>query len=297
MTAVLPPTAVPITEPPIADEPGTLPTGTLPPGTEIAPGYRVLEHIRRGADLDVYEAWSAERYCRCVLKTPRPDHAEDAGTRRHLSREARLLCRLSHPHLVRGYAWLRPQRVLVTENLPGATLAHLLDTGGRLGVQDLAQLGLHLGSALRYLHGHGVLHLDLKPGNVIAAHGVAKLIDLSLARPPGRRAPGYGTLGYMAPEQVVGARLTAATDVWGLGLVLYEAATGVAPYRLPAQPTGLSELSAYESVLVRPRYRLRAHRRLPTEAAAVIDGCLELQPGDRPPLAEVAAALESLAAG
>jgi serine/threonine protein kinase len=265
------------------------------PGTEIAPGYRVIDHIRRGADLDCYEAWSTERYCRCVLKTPRPDRAEHPATLRHLSREARLLCRLSHPHLVRGYAWLRPQRVLATENLPGATLGHLLGTHGRLGVPDLAQLGLHLCSALRYLHDRDVLHLDLKPGNVIASYGVTKLIDLSLARPPGRRGPGYGTIGYMAPEQVAGARLTPATDAWGVGMVLFEAATGQAPYRFEDRDDELSSLSAYEAVLVRPRYRLRAHRRLPAAVASVIDGCLALQPRDRPAVADVAAALETLA--
>ena len=276
--------------------------GVLAPGAEIAPGYEVVEHVRRGADLDCYEVWSSERFCRCFAKTPRPDRADRAATLRHLRREARLLCRFAHPHLVRGYEWCSEPSVLITENLTGATLSYLLGEYGRLGVGDLAQLGLHLCSALRYLHGHGVLHLDVKPGNVVAADGVAKLIDLSLARRPGRCVPGYGTIGYLSPEQLVGVSVGPAADVWGLGLVLYEAATGVRAYH-PAPGGSRSELSArsgpsamsaYEAVLIRPHRRLRFHRRLPVPVASTIDACLSIQPADRPGLAELAAALDTL---
>lgn len=270
-----------------------------PAGHQLTAGYQVLEHVRRGSDLDCYEVWSSERYCRCFVKTPRPDRAAHASTLRHLRREARLLRTLSHPHLVRGYDWLEPPGeppVLVTENLTGATLSWLLESHGRLDVGDLAQLGLHLCSALRYLHGQGVLHLDVKPSNIVAMNGSARLIDLSLARRPGRCTPGYGTVGYLSPEQLLGARVGPAADAWGLGLVLYEAATGIRTYRLPAPAadSSLSSLSAYEAVLVRPVRRLRAHRRLPVRAASVIDACLSLQPADRPTLADLSAALETL---
>jgi serine/threonine protein kinase len=274
----------------------------LAPGYPLAPGYEVIEHVRRGSDLDCYEVWSSERFCRCFVKTPRPDRAEHPSTVRHLRREARLLRTLSHPHLVRGYDWLTPDGappVLVTENLTGATLSWLIDTHGRLHAGDLAQLGLHMCSVLRYLHGQGVLHLDVKPSNIVAASGVARLIDLSLARRPGRCTPGYGTVGYLSPEQFVGARVTQAADVWGLGLVLYEAATGIRTYRIPSASShpslaSLSTMGRYESVLVRPVRRLRAHRRLPVPVADTIDGCLSLQPKDRPTLAELSDVLETL---
>lgn len=278
-----------------------LEAGVLAVGSEIAPGYTVVEHVRRGSDLDCYEVWSDERFCRCFAKTLRPDRAARAATVAHLRREARLLCRLSHPHLVRGYQWHPEPAVLITENLTGATLGWLLAECGRLAVGDLAQLGLHLCSALRYLHGSGVLHLDVKPGNIVAEQGVAKLIDLSLARRPGRVNPGYGTVGYLSPEQLLGARVTEAADVWGLGLVLYEAATGTRVYDLPSTgsgaqpgPDGWSAMSAYESMLVRPVHRLRARRRVPVTAATAIDACLALRPADRPSLPELTGALETL---
>ena len=129
----------------------------------------------------------------------------------------------------------------------------------------MAWLGLHLSSALRYLHGRDLLHLDVKSANVIADGGRAKLIDPSLARPPGRYEPGVGTWCYLSPEQEAGRELGPAADVWGVGMVLYEAATGdVVEGRPPA--VGV---------------------RAPEALAKAIDACLAPDPADRPDLADV----------
>lgn len=193
------------------------------------PGYQPIEHLSRGRRLDVYDAWSTERGCRCVLKTLRPERAGEAKARSLLLEEGRLLLQLTHPHLVRAYeVFAEPVPTVVLETLSGRTLAHVIADGPALAPVEVAQLGLHLGSAARYLHAHGVLHLDLKPANVVADAGRAKLIDLSVARAPGPAEPGVGTPDYMAPEQARGGDLTAAADVWGLGLVLHEAATRAA---------------------------------------------------------------------
>ena len=281
-----------------------------PPGHQLAPGYVVVEHVRRGEDLDCYEAWSTQRYCRCFVKTLRPDAATDASARRHLKREARLLLSLSHPHLVRAYDYItRPDGqppLLVLENLTGATLSYLLDGGNRpakpgrgcpakLSTADLSYLGQQLCSALRYLHSRGYLHLDVKPSNIIASQGVARLIDLSLARPPGRCPPGTGTPGYMSPEQLAGGNLGPPVDVWGLGLVLYEAATATQPFDLPdgSLSTG-STLSHCHAKQALPAPKIRARRRLPPDVATVIDACLHQDPQRRPTLEVLNAALASL---
>jgi serine/threonine protein kinase len=274
----------------------------LSPGEVIAPGYQVIEHLRRGEDLDSYEAWSTQRYCRCFIKTLRPDTAADTGARRHLLREARLLLSLSHPHLVRAYECVRSSDdqapVLVLENLTGATLNYILrNECPRLGVADLSHLGQQVCSALRYLHGRGYLHLDINPGNIIASHGVARLIDLSLARRPGRAQPGMGTPGYLAPEQVHGGQLGPPTDVWGLGLVLYQAATGTQPFDIddgPSTGRSFTTLSRCAARLdVRPP-KVRARRRLPIQVAAAIDACLALDPAHRPSLEQLADTLATL---
>jgi ABC-type polar amino acid transport system ATPase subunit/tRNA A-37 threonylcarbamoyl transferase component Bud32 len=198
---------------------------SLSSGASVAPSYRTLEHLHRGRLLDVYHVWSEERDCCCVVKALRPDHQADATARRRLREEGRLLLRLTHPHIVRAYALReRPHPVLILETLPGETLAHMIDRVGRLSVTDVGFLGIHLCSAMQYLHRHDYLHHDLKPSNIVSDCGQAKIIELSIARPPGR-ARGAGTRVYMTPEQVA-AVLSPATDVWGISAVLYEAATG-----------------------------------------------------------------------
>lgn len=259
----------------------------LDPDQLLAPGYRVMAHLRRGEDLDVYDLWSEERVCRCVGKTLRPDRTDDREARRALRQEGRLLTRLTHPHIVRAYETVPDPTVVVLETLTGATLSYLIDERERrLPLRAVAYLGLHLCSAIAYLHRQGYLHLDLKPSNIVSAQGLAKLLDLSLARPPGRTRGGIGTVGYMAPEQARGGLLGPAVDVWGLGVVLFEAATG-----LPAIEVEDDAADDQPDVPIDP---IRRHRRLPAAFAAPVDACLSPAPEDRPSVAELAAALASL---
>jgi serine/threonine protein kinase len=214
-----------------------------------------------------------------------------------------LLLSLTHPHLVRAYEYVKPDSaqppLLVLENLTGATLGYLLHGGRqRLGAQDLGHLGRHLCSALRYLHSRGHLHLDVKPSNIIACDGVARLIDLSLARPPGRCSAGLGTPGYMSPEQVTGGDLGPPADVWGIGLVLYQAATGLQPFDIPGNSASgsvnTSTLSLCQTQLARPAPKVRSRRRLPADVAEILDACLHRDPDKRPTLEGLDAALVTL---
>src|SRR5207245_11661964 len=94
-------------------------------------------------------------------------------------------------------------------------------------VADIAPRGVRVGSALRCLHQRaGFLRLDLKPSDIVCEGGCAKVIDFSIARRPGPGHRGAGTLHYLAPEQARGDEVAPATDVWGIGVVLFEAATG-----------------------------------------------------------------------
>jgi eukaryotic-like serine/threonine-protein kinase len=261
----------------------------LAPGAILAPGYEVLAHLNRGGRLDVYDAWSAERRCRCIGKVLRPDRRAERSARAGLVREGRLLLGLSHPHIVRAYELVeRPQPVVILETLTGETLAHLIATRShRLATVDLAHLGLQLCSAVHYLHSHGVLHLDLKPSNIVSERGQAKVLDLSIARGPGHGQAGEGTPAYMAPEQARGGSLTAATDVWGIGAVLFEAASGQCPFDTPGAT------SEYQQLERRTR-PVRTLRRLPSALAKSIDRCLEPNPDRRPSLDEVHRALSRL---
>jgi serine/threonine protein kinase len=239
------------------------------------PGYRVIEHLSRTRRFDTHEVWSEDRACSCVAKVVRGDRRDDDHVRDALIAEATRLIGLVHPHIVRGYELIAgPETALIMETLDGETLAHLIDrTPGGLPAEDVAWLGLHLGSALRYLHNRDLLHLDVKPANVVAENGRAKLLDLSLARPPGRYEPGVGTWCYLSPEQDAGEELGPAADVWGLGMTLYEAATG-------------------DEVEGRPP---SARGRAADGLAALIDACLAPDPAARPGLDELMRRLEPLA--
>jgi eukaryotic-like serine/threonine-protein kinase len=260
----------------------------LPPGTIIAPSYRVVGFLRRGRDLDVYDLWSESRNCRCVGKTVRPDRLEKRDARARLIREGKLLLRLTHPHIVRAYeVQTTPAPLVILETLPGETLSHLLDRRKRrLGVKEVAHLGLHLCSAIGYLHRNDILHLDLKPSNIIATHGMAKVLDLSLARRPGPNRGGIGTTGYMAPEQSLGGEFGPYTDLWGIGVTLYEVATGE-----PACDAG--DETSTTRVRARPcrPKPVRRSRRVPASLASVIDRCLSFDPDGRPSVDELAAQL------
>jgi serine/threonine protein kinase len=289
----------------------------VPAGTELAPGYDVIDHLNRGNRLDVYDAWSRERTSRCVLKTLRPDRADEGPATRALVREGRLLMQLTHPHLVRAYELTRAlddgRPVLVLETLGGETLSHLIHrldaSGRRLPARAVAILGLQLASALTYLHGHGWLHLDLKPANIVAEAGRARVIDLSIIRRPGPARAGTGTIEYLSPEQARGGLLTTAADVWGLGAVLYAALVGEPPYGYGQADTGdpndahepddLNETTEpLPADLVYPQLvddpdPVRRHRRVPVGLGRIVDACLQRGPASRPSLPEVSVALQA----
>ncbi|MFE2162327.1 serine/threonine-protein kinase [Streptomyces lydicus] len=281
---------------------GTPPPRTSPltAGTTVAPGYEVLAHLCRTGWLDLYDAWSQERECRCVVKVLRPGRQGEQRLRERLLQEGHWLQTFTHPHLVRAYeTGETPEPHVVLETLTGETLAHLVDRRRRrLATDDLALLGLHLCSALHYLHGKGLLHLDIKPSNIVVGCRRAKVLDLSIARPPGLAPPGLGTFCYLAPEQARGGMLTPATDVWGLGSTLYEAATGAVPFGDTDTDTDIdsgtgSGTDRYPQLDERAP-SVTTHRRLPHTLAAAIDSCLSPDPGARPSLAQLAAVLDGV---
>nr|BFD83600.1 hypothetical protein StreXyl84_30010 [Streptomyces sp. Xyl84] len=298
----------------------------LAPGTRPAPGYRVLGHLARTGWLDLYDSWSEERACRCVVKVLRPDRRAEEQAAERLLREGRWLCEFTHPHLVRGYeVRTAPQPLVVLETLSGETLSCLLHRlRRRPAAADLALLRVQLCSAVHYLHGRGLLHLDLKPSNVVVDCGRAKVLDLSVARPPGHAPPGMGTFSYLAPEQARGGPLSAAADVWGIGVTLYEAAAGDVPFdRGETVPSvsgsdvgdgdgshrgvggdcgvgdggsarGCGGGQGWYPQLEAGAPPIGTRRRLPRALAEAVDGCLRQDPAARPTVPELAAALRAL---
>ena len=286
----------------------------MPAGTPFGSDLVLVEHLRRGRDLDVYDAWSQARGTSVVVKMVRPDRRGRVRTVARLVREGEMLARLTHPHIVRCYeTCMAPLPALVLETLGGRTLSALLDDE-ELTAPEIAFLGLHLAAAVRYLHRHDVLHLDLKPSNVIETGGRAILLDLSVARSPGHAPPGVGTWGYQAPEQVTGGVLGPPADVWGLGVTLYEAATGIPAFDDPlpdeeseGASTGLSSTGSDWSSepaggwnrpapqLIASPQPLAELRSLPEPLVGLVTDCLHRDAARRPVVDDVLARLERIA--
>ncbi|WP_228282231.1 serine/threonine-protein kinase [Rubrobacter tropicus] len=281
----------------------------LPVGEVLAPGYTIAGHLHQSNNYDVYDVFSEERACSCIAKARRRDLTDKEAARLALLREGDLLEGLTHPHIARHYETIRePEPVLILETLTGETLAYLIDEGyRRLPLAEVAHLGLHLCSAIHYLHGQGILHLDLKPSNIVSERGMAKILDLSIAQAPGPCRKGAGTVQYMAPEQVRGDHVDASTDVWGIGAVLFEAATAEPPFNAEYEDETASEYTTGSSTgtwtdakiedydqISRRADPVRAHRRVPAIFNTLIARCLDPDPAKRPSLPELTNGLRSL---
>jgi eukaryotic-like serine/threonine-protein kinase len=277
---------------------------TVQPGELLVSDYEVVRLLDKGPKHEIYDAWSRHRQCRCIAKTMGSGPPWDDHDRRRLLREGRLLARMTHPHIVRAYETIRePRPVIVLETLTGETLKHAINRLDRLRVADVALMGQQLCSAIAYLHEHGWLHLDLKPSNLVREGGIVKVLDLSVMRRPGRARGGLGTDGYMAPEQIVGGKLSSATDVWGIGIVMFEAATGLLPSEDPDaeehdtsmdDSTGGSYSDAPLEPIVEPLPSLGARRRAPRALTEIVDRCLALDPRERPSVEELRRALQQV---
>lgn len=265
-------------------------TRTVSPGQEVLPGYHAVALLSRGHRVDTYDVRSVERDCRCVVKVVREDRRHEQRIRDAVLLEATLLQRFTHPHLVRGYEVVEhPVPGMVLETLAGDTLDALIEDGP-LGAADVAQLGLQLVSVLGYLHRQGWLHLDVKPANIVVENGRATLLDLSIAAPPGDGRAGAGTPEYRAPEQATGLGLSAATDVWGLGVTLFESLTGQLPSGDQAHRHGRGRLRGRH----RPTPPPALEAAVPAGYANLLRGCLDLDPRARPSLHQVRSCLTTL---
>jgi eukaryotic-like serine/threonine-protein kinase len=276
------------------------PTWGLVEGDAIALGRTVLRRIGGGRRYEVFLVWDEHRLAVLVAKVLRPDQAEDPAALRDLRREGDLLARIAHPVVVRGFGAAAggPFPHLLLEHLEGPTLQSLLERDGPVGLEQLLPLGMHVASALHYLAREDVVHLDVKPDNLVMG-APPRLIDFSVSRSlvsAARLRKPVGTDAYMAPEQCDRTRgeLGPAVDVFGLGATMYRAMTGERPF---PRPEGAARS---EDPLVRFPQLVGAPaplpRRTPEPLAELLRAMLALQPGDRPTAAEVVAALEPVVA-
>jgi len=268
-------------------------------GDEIAPGRTAQTLLGGGERFEAYVAWNHRLMTPTVIKVLRPDFVEDERARRSMAKEGNLLARLQHPGLTRLFDMDAdgPRPFIEIEYVEGPRLSTLIRRHGRLNPEQAFPLGRQLAATLHFLHAEGVLHLDVKPSNVIMGP-TPRLIDLSVARRAERAhlINGFvGTDAYMAPEQADPARwatIGPAADTWGLGATLYYAVAK----RLP-HSKGRHEASGAERFpqLVESPAPLDPARHSPGLVDLIMD-CLQRSPDARPSVAELFDRLDELAA-
>ena len=206
--------------------------------------YRIIEKIGSGGMGVVFRAHDAHLNREVAIKMLSPGTLTDEGARKHLHKEALALSKLNHPNIatVHDFDTKKGVDFLVMEYIPGTTLSDKL-AAGPLPEKEVLRLGVQLSDGLAAAHEHGVVHRDLKPGNLrLTSDGRLKILDFGIAkqwRPPAETTiteislqthAMSGTLPYMAPEQFSGEGVDARTDIHGAGFVLYEMATGQRPF-------------------------------------------------------------------
>ena len=248
--------------------------------------YRIVRTLGRGGMGAVYEGVNVETGQAAAVKVLAAGWADDEGFRDRFQAEIETLLKLNHPGIVRlfGFGEAEGNQFFAMELVDGVTLEHELRKGRRFPWREAAAMGIEICRALRHAHDRGVIHRDLKPGNLMLAHdGRIKLTDFGIARLFGHNrltAAGsvLGTAEYMAPEQAHGRPVDARADLYSLGGVLYALLAG----RPPLQARSLAEmLYLQQSTDPEPIGALVSN--LPHGLAALVTQLLQKDPEKRVP--------------
>lgn len=256
------------------------------PRTTIAGRYEVnLEAEPADAGIAVaYLGRDLRTRAPVTVKTLRLEYRDDPDMRARFRREARLLQFLSHPNVVRALTFTEERGApwLIMERVPGRTLQEELAARPPLQPEAVVPVLEGVAAALDHLHARGLIHLDLRPENVMVmpTHQV-KLIDFGLAQTGGAvpEAAASGPHPYLAPEQLTGESVEVTTDVYALGCLVYEMLTGTPPFSSSSEdPNGSDAIRARLSQQVRPPSEVFGGNTLPLWVDDVVLGALERDP-------------------
>jgi len=255
-------------------------------GEVIAGRYEIEELVGHGGMSSVYKAHDALLERNVALKVLHEQYNADENFVERFKREARSVAQLQHPNIVtvidRGEE--EGRQYIVFEYIDGENLKELVVRKGRLDVDEALEIALEVARGLAFAHEHGLVHRDVKPQNVLLnGDARAKVTDFGIARSldvDGMTQTGtvLGTSNYIAPEQASGQRVDAHTDVYALGVVLYEMLAGEVPF-----PGESFVAVAMKHVHEAPPNLLDVRKDVPLRVAAAVDRALEKDPDQRFP--------------
>jgi serine/threonine protein kinase len=243
-------------------------------GTRFGSDLTVLGIVDDRGSEPVYLVWHHKSWCPMLCKVLQSMEAAQ--------REANILLALAHPNIVRCFG-VNGSNCLLMEYLEGPSLHQVVKSRPKrqLGISDALRISMYVGAALSHVHDRGLLHLDVKPANVVVVNGRPVLCDFGIARWQADPRPRSvrGTEGYMAPEVCLLEELTPAADIFGLGVTLYELLTGTMPF------PDKKDDEPYPQTL-QPPSSVRKHRSaLPVGLEELVLSCLSLDPKARPSVA------------
>lgn len=245
---------------------------------------RIVEEVASGGMAVVYRAIQDPLGRTVAIKALKSSAALEENVVTRFEREAKSLALLQHENIIHVYDFHHERGALfiVMEYVQGIDLYDLLEKSGRLPYDVAAIIAMQVARALDYVHYRGIVHRDIKPANVmISRQGGVKLMDFGIARDTSFRdlteaGTGIGTPAYMSPEQVLGDKLDARSDIFSLGVLLYQMVTGKKPFVEDERRSAMHKIRLEKHARAR-----KLNPEIPRELERIIDRCLEKQPRDR----------------
>jgi serine/threonine protein kinase len=250
---------------------------------KIRDEYEIIAELGSGGMATVYKAVQRSLNRPVAIKELKKAYHTNDRIAQRFEREARLAASFQHENIVHIYDYFaQPVHAIVMEYVDGTTLARIIEETGALPTDVGVMIAIQVANALEYAHARGLIHRDIKPGNImVKRNGEVKLMDFGIARMREMESltlPGtlMGTPSYMSPEQVLGQPLDVRSDIFSFGIVMYEIFTGVKPF--PDEEDGSSSSKILKGKFLSPR---SIYSDIPRSLQRIIRKCLKMKPHKR----------------